>query len=1113
MTSIEYLDEHQGWARFDTKTIQNFKVGESLYLRLGVSTDKEVPIGFNVEFAGTPDNSIKDAWGWVKSIFNKASIGTSMLELKAPAFETPGQGRVVMHGSSMTMGTPSPIQVGLIAGGFVLEKIINIKNRAANGSEAPADLPALPPKKPHTVIVKVEGIDEKLTSSVLIVVNNNTPEPEEVTVLPGQTQLLSVPITAKVSVSAQPSTDEEFKGWSYVSLPEGAPGCALNDPAITSCLLFNGYATDSVAGAQIVAKFAKKPQLATLTLVKAGTVGKIALRVTEPGATTAAQVCLDCAAKAYTYPVGTKIQLVAIDAAKSGRWSSTNNFCVQNGSDPTDCIGTLGTTPLTATATFNDCGAASSGTANLAVGTPIQCGQVTIKKTLNGGAQGVVTGTGTGGFKLTCGPLCVSSTTGVAIDGRMVTFTATPKAGYAVTAWTGGCATSTLGNPASCTVPLNVPRTMGVTMSGSNVDPNPPPAGLLDVSWSKAGTGASLGTVTATVDGMPITSGNDIPAGKSVVFTAGIPSTGAFISWSGPCTPSGNTCTTAPLSGPVSVGARFEKYLTYTVSSAIKSGSTGGGSLWVKYPKGYPQAQVTESCVAPCTLTVKTLAGMGTNVNVIAGPDGASIIDAWNGLCQNVNKTTMTCGIPAVTDGSVGVVYTSPSYSVTVNVRGYILGTDLRLIGALGDAPHNGLHSQQKDCQVKYSCVGWTWDGVHKGQNVLIAYSGGGYGVSATYTGCDSTRPTSGSCTTIESNRTITLFVNGDGGLLTQADDSPRSMLARVTAAILAWMEPVRQTIARAISGARGLLAAIGAVTTGPDLTPYSLFQTPLGAGVGTPVSFAGSVGNVGGTAFTGSYNNALVVEQRVNGLWVQRFTAATTSASLVARQLEFPRWSNTWTPAAAGEYRMRFCLTNIVGTDADMTNNCSFYTRFTVGTAYVPPPPPVFNVTVAPRGGGVITSTSNTADANFTGCGVISCSRDFRDGSTVVLSAAPNVGKKFVRWGGLSGSQCVIPTGSPNKCQITVDAYKAVIAVFESTTTETLTLCGDADRSGAVTSADSLAVEKYAVGTLVNINTKNADANGDGKVTLTDSTLILKAATGTAKLTAVSGACQATLL
>ena len=70
------------------------------------------------------------------------------------------------------------------------------------------------------------------------------------------------------------------------------------------------------------------------------------------------------------------------------------------------------------------------------------------------------------------------------------------------------------------------------------------------------------------------------------------------------------------------------------------------------------------------------------------------------------------------------------------------------------------------------------------------------------------------------------------------------------------------------------------------------------------------------------------------------------------------------------------------------------------------------------------------------------------------------------------------------------------------------LTLCGDADSSGAVTAADSDLALKYAVNKATpGVNALNADANGDGAVTAADALLIQKAVTSGTKITCTKAA------
>jgi hypothetical protein len=346
------------------------------------------------------------------------------------------------------------------------------------------------------------------------------------------------------------------------------------------------------------------------------------------------------------------------------------------------------------------------------------------------------------------------------------------------------------------------------------------------------------------------------------------------------------------------------------------------------------------------------------------------------------------------------------------------------------------------------------------------------------------------------------------------------SMLASVMTAVDAFREAVTEYFVRMFAPAKSvaqvvqhnttrLLAAVGIGSA--DLTPYDLLVLPRGVGVGMPITAGGAVGNIGSLAFAGQATHTLVIEQQgTGGGWSKRFESMKTSSSLAAQQFAFVQW-DSWAPTTAGEYRARFCVTAPSGTEVSTTNNCSFYRRFKVTETFDPPPPPSYKVALTNTLGGSLSITKEFTGASYA-CSIDKdyCDYRVRAGQGVVVVATPAANRRFVRWEGISAAQCSTTAGA-NKCRLTVDSYKHLKPVFEPT--EPLTLCGDADRSGKVTSTDASLVSQHAVGTPVNINLKNADANGDNKINTTDAGIILKAAVGSAKLEVVNGVCKATIL
>ncbi len=100
------------------------------------------------------------------------------------------------------------------------------------------------------------------------------------------------------------------------------------------------------------------------------------------------------------------------------------------------------------------------------------------------------------------------------IEGKNVVFTATPAAGYRVKQWTLNT-TVVAGNTSNTDTIINLTQASTVTVEFELIP-------TFALTFSVVGTN---GTISATVDGAPITTGDLIDAGKNVIFTA-IPTVG-----------------------------------------------------------------------------------------------------------------------------------------------------------------------------------------------------------------------------------------------------------------------------------------------------------------------------------------------------------------------------------------------------------------------------------------------------------------------------------------------------------------------------------------------------------------------------------------------------------
>jgi uncharacterized protein YjfI (DUF2170 family) len=158
---------------------------------------------------------------------------------------------------------------------------------------------------------------------------------------------------------------------------------------------------------------------------------------------------------------------------------------------------------------------------------------------------------------------------------------------------------------------------------------------------SLALTGTGAGAVSSSPagissQGLPVSWFFD--AGSQVTLTATSASGSSFAGWTGAC--SGTDVCTVTLTSDLSVGARFEKYPILTVTLS----GTGSGNV-----NSVPSLITCSS--GSCTADLAP----GSNVTLIATPDGNSTFDGWQGAC--VNKSG-NCTITATEPASVSATFT-----------------------------------------------------------------------------------------------------------------------------------------------------------------------------------------------------------------------------------------------------------------------------------------------------------------------------------------------------------------------------------------------------------------------------------------------------------------------
>lgn len=871
-----------------------------------------------------------------------------------------------------------------------------------------------------------------------------------------------------VEVKAEVAEGEVFKGWSGQSVETAH--CTTG----TSCVVYTGsnYLADE-RRATLVGKFEKAPTK-KLVLAKVGN-GDLRFTATSPQGTILQSCTSGCVATAgHTFPEGTRIDVTAMPSAgyRLGSWSA-GAFCAADATT-NHCVGTLSNN-VTVTATFEVDNNYQPLTFSQKgrVGTQVVPGKVTISwQTATTSGQFVCTGNECPGKPA---KLPVGAT--VSLTMEQLTNSTNGNERYVAYAWGDACQGTA--KTASCSKTVGA---TGLTISAihkteyrvtiKRSDAN----GSVWANTADSQAGVRCGDDTSCT---PSTGSKTywFLQDKQVNVYAEGESGYRFDRWVSGCTgASSGYCTFKNQAATINAAFREHRY-RLVVSKDCDPGQhgtlIGSGGLYCGTVNLQPSLNgvLKTSCGATCMQTV------------IEGIRGG--VDSWLVEKYPLQGSWLLsppgCSAKEITPQNSTVYYDCVLKPYGTNGGHHVYVTD-RVTGLNAYTQITELILIYRP-RADYDVDPWA------------AYSL--YGTTTPQSSVDSfdfSVPPPTVSTSVE------------------LEPVPRetTLLAAVSSAFDAMRVSLVRTLDPILARARMLLGAVIGSATPPDLSPEEVIYTPRGAGVGTSVTFAGSVANLGGTPFTGSYVNRLAVQQKVSGSWVAVFVASSTATSVPAGQYGFTEWQNAWVPTVAGEYRLRSCLTSIAGTDASSANNCAPWRYVTVGAQYAMPAPPKHTVVARSLGGGMITSTASSKDANFAGCAG-ACGRAFVVGTELTLTATPESGKRFVRWDGLNASECVKVNGANNTCRLTVDGFTSVTAIFAPA--DTLTLCGDADRSGQVLSSDSLKVMDYAVGTWSDINLKNADVNGDGKIMTSDASLILKAATGSAKLEIVGGVCTYTLL
>ena len=329
-----------------------------------------------------------------------------------------------------------------------------------------------------------------------------------------------------------------------------------------------------------------------------------------PGAgTVRALPGLDCGADCFEpYAQGTMVTLTQTPAARStfNGWVGCDSVNGMN-----QCLVTM--------------------TASRAITASFELNTLTVVRT--GTGTGTVTGTG-----VTCGADCAET-----YDvGTMVTLTAAPD--MATSLFTGWSEPSCPNNLTTCTVTMNVARTVTATFT----------LRLFGLTVAKAGNGN--GTVTSAPAGVACGADctEDYVWGTSVTLFAEPSPNSNFTGWSFPACAAGTTCT-VPMTVAQNVTATFT--LKTFLLTATRSGS-GAGTV-ASAPMGI-------NCGMDCTEAYN----IDTMVVLTATPTAGSGFVGWSGACTGTGPCTVTMNVAKTVDAEFRI-----GFVLTVTKSGSGVGT------------------------------------------------------------------------------------------------------------------------------------------------------------------------------------------------------------------------------------------------------------------------------------------------------------------------------------------------------------------------------------------------------------------------------------------------------
>jgi uncharacterized repeat protein (TIGR02543 family) len=515
-----------------------------------------------------------------------------------------------------------------------------------------------------------------------------------------------------------------------------------------------------------------------------------------------------------------------------------------------------------------------------------------------------------------------------------------------------------------------------------------PPSLVLSYSGGGTVTGIKCDGSTFGPGGGGVCS-QQFAAGTAVTLTATPVPGYAFTGWGGACSGTSPTCTvTVNTNTKVTATFAVASTVTFTVISPASNGGRVTGS-------GFNCGDVAGFGPVGGSVCTQQIA-VGTTVTLTATPSTGNTFAGWSGACSG---TAPTCTVTANANTSVTASFTGKLPKLTVtrsNQGGTVVGTGINC-GA--------------DCSEEYP-VGT--------QVTLTATASKGYVFSGWENACTGTAPT---CTvTVKTNTAVFAKFNvvqqGQVVLTLQRKDaSPQSaiyvygpnttcredtcfVLVKEGTVVRLYAAPTPGDTFKSWSGACSGTAPTCTLTVTSDTAAVATFAGAKPT-QGLSITFS-SGGNVSSSS---PDLNCSAFGPAGGGSCTQQ-VATGTAVTLTAKPTTGYTFAG-WGGACSGT-----SLTCTVTVNSSTSVSANF--------ALAKP-----TLTISPSNLGIVTGSGfNCSSGNAFGPVGWICERQFDAGTTVTLTASPNVGYTFAGWSGAC-------SGTSPTCTVTVNSSTSVTPSF----------------------------------------------------------------------------------